>query len=73
MQIVKFYNLRFNAEDLPPGSGDASKLAMAPALVNGIGNIFNPWVLKVWWDDIEEKNEVWENLASIVISAAKQS
>lgn len=34
MQTVKFYNLRFNAEDLLPGTGNTSKLALAPAHVH---------------------------------------
>lgn len=55
MQIVKLYNLRFSVEVLPPGTEDTTKLAMAPAPLNIISNIFNPWVLKVWWDDTEKK------------------
>lgn len=41
MPTVKFYHLRFTAEDLLPGSGDASKLALAPAYVTISSSIFH--------------------------------
>ena len=56
-QGVMFYNMRFNAQDLLPGTGDTDKLAMASTLVAISSKVLTHLKMAYHGHDTSDKNK----------------